>query len=152
MYGCWQSLSYVTPLFLLNAHTLANFAAERLLRQLCRSFNNFFYQQRALDAAGGSSDMAAPLEPSALARLCRSRANAFERKRKPLMDLKEINVEALLAQGLSASDIDSLATRRGRLQAAVLAPTMGAIHADAAQSRLWKITILKYEVSRMGTP
>ena len=97
MDGCWHSLSYLI-LFLLNGHTLADFATERPLRQLCRSLSRLFRQQRAQDVAGGSSEMSASLEPSALARVCRNRAIALERKRKPLAELKEIDVEALLAQ------------------------------------------------------
>eukprot|EP00435_Cladocopium_sp_Y103_P008302 s3962_g2.t1 len=112
MDGCWQSLSYLI-LFLLNAQALADYATERSLRQLCRRLNKFhFRQQRVWDVAGGSSEMAASLEPGTLARVCRNRANALERKRKPLEELKEIDVEALLAQGFSASDVDALVTRR----------------------------------------
>jgi hypothetical protein len=111
MDGCWHSLSYLI-LFLLNAQTLSDYASERPLRQLCRSLSNFFRQKRSQDVAGGSSEMAASLEPSTWVRICQNRANALERKRKPVAELKEIDVDALLAQGFSASDINAFDARR----------------------------------------
>ena len=56
--------------------------------------------------------MAASLEPSTWVRICQNRANALERKRKPVAELKEIDVDALLAQGFSASDINAFDARR----------------------------------------
>ena len=127
MDACWNEISAMMILFL-NLQGICEHTTRCKFVLLSSSFRQFalehitdmFPTKEALQLArhelcfGSSHVQPIPFSHSSLewVQLCRTKAEALDRKRKATESLKEIDVEALLAKGLSQAEIATLSERR----------------------------------------